>query len=461
MKTRLVSCLLPLVLACSSQGRVGEEDGTDTVSGVDGGSTAAADGGTGCNAGSTNPCTCASGASGDATCAADGSGYGACRCSTVEAPAGSLSLRSNRARRATGAPLEVNVTLANGAGGAAVPLNPLLFQVQTSNGLIFEASLSQPQWLDGENCDARVSLAGGASFACNIEFDIPSGATPVSITYRTPGAVTGAGADKRTASAPVTVEACIQCGGTCTYLDRDANNCGTCAERAVADYGAVCSNGHVACVDPNKSLCPQLCPGCPAVCESLSTEANCGGCGIRVPTGGICDAGVPRCPPNQSVCHQTCVDLQTDPKNCGGCGQAVPAGLVCRGGTPQCSDARLSVCGTRCVNFDASNSNCGSCGVTCDTANGFSCDVRRCRGGFKVDTYTPGMTCSQICSAAGYQCDPSSSPYLQYSVASSSCSWVNLYSTCDAAIARTVPANTYGGCPPTATFSRVTCHCMN
>ena len=461
MRNRLVLCLLPLALACSPHGRMGERDGSAGGSGTDAGTTVAPDGGTGCSAGSTKACTCPGGAIGEARCEADGSGYGTCLCSGVEASAGSLVLGIHRARRATGALLEVNLTLANGTGGAAVPLNPLLFQVQTSAGLIYEATLSQPRWLDGDNCDAAVSLAGGASFSCNVEFDIPGGATPVSITYRTPGAVSGVGEDKRTASTPCSVEPCTQCGDVCTYLDRDPNNCGSCGEAAVSDYGAVCRNGHVACTDSSKSPCPQTCAGCPVTCESLSTEWNCGGCGIRVPSGGICDAGVPKCPQRTSLCNQTCVDLQTDPKNCGECGKTVPTGLVCRGGVPQCSDPSLSICGTTCVDLDAGNLNCGSCGVTCDTANGFACDSRRCRGAFSFSTYTPGVTCSQICGAAGYRCDPSSAPYLQYSVASDSCSWVQFYSTCDAVIAQTVQASTFGGCPSTATFSRVTCHCMN
>ncbi len=140
----------------------------------------------------------------------------------------------------------------------------------------------------------------------------------------------------------------------------------------------------------------------------------------------------PLCPPSQTSCGGTCVDLQTNPAHCGQCElncatayphsanicqQGVCIGCApgfhnCNAGTPQdsqpgsdgcesikpCSTGNLqcgagqTACGSTCANLQTSSSNCGICGHQC--AWGQSCKNGTCQ------SPTPVPNCQ------GKQCGP-------------------------------------------------------
>lgn len=80
-------------------------------------------------------------------------------------------------------------------------------------------------------------------------------------------------------------------------------------------------------------------PECPApyvMCAGRCVDprhsaANCGGCGVRCPSGQVCDDSLCGCPQFYEACDGGCVALSgSDPLNCGGCN------LRCGGGYPRC-----------------------------------------------------------------------------------------------------------------------------
>lgn len=106
-------------------------------------------------------------------------------------------------------------------------------------------------------------------------------------------------------------------------------------------------------------------------CEThtLSDPNNCGGCGIRCPTGVACEDGKCACPIGETYCNGACVDISSDIKNCGGCGShcgksPYPYETICDDGTCK-SQCTLTQCGTYCVDPSSDVLNCGTCGHSC------------------------------------------------------------------------------------------------
>jgi hypothetical protein len=192
----------------------------------------------------------------------------------------------------------------------------------------------------------------------------------------------------------------ILCGGVCTNIQTDANNCGAC--------GAVCSqnNGTESCSGGACTVtsCNQgfgNCDGNPANgCETnvLTDRGNCGKCGNVCPTppnavpactSGAC--GIAACNPGFADCDGNpangCeVNIQTDPNNCGGCGKAcglpnaVPACTAgtcmiaaCKPGFADCDGNPANGCE---VNTQTDNNNCGACGNVCSA--GTNCHSGSC-----------------------------------------------------------------------------------
>lgn len=147
---------------------------------------------------------------------------------------GQLALAVQTARRgvknSVKQQLEVRLQIANGSGGNKASLSPARFSVSDSSGVSVRASAGgQAQFVDGEACSASAELNGGGSATCVLTFAISGTSEPKEIRYEGEGlANIESTADKRTASAPVSVEACTTCGTSCTYLDVDENNCGQC-----------------------------------------------------------------------------------------------------------------------------------------------------------------------------------------------------------------------------------------
>ena len=127
----------------------------------------------------------------------------------------------------------------------------------------------------------------------------------------------------------------VNCGGTCTSLDWDVNNCGAC-DNVCDDYGPYGTN---ACVQ------------------------------------GQCVYG---CASGTTLCNGECTPVFSDPNNCGACGN------VCGGSTPYCHQGACTdcvygaICGGQCTDLMWDSSNCGGCGVVCPAQ--FACAWGVCEG---------------------------------------------------------------------------------
>ncbi|MBL8957589.1 MAG: hypothetical protein JNK82_42840 [Myxococcaceae bacterium] len=128
------------------------------------------------------------------------------------------------------------------------------------------------------------------------------------------------------------------------------------------------------------------------------------------------------CPPRETDCNGTCVDLQTDEKNCGACANACAASFECVAGAcqPICG-ANEHVCNGVCV----SSLSTATCGTRCEpcpepdggiaTCNGVACGLicpptlRPCGGECaSCPTTSGGLTCE------GNRCVASSCPAGQH-----------------------------------------------
>ncbi|HBQ10892.1 MAG TPA: hypothetical protein DEF51_06820 [Myxococcales bacterium] len=283
-----------------------------------------------------------------------------------------LGLQVLQARRAGDeAVLELAIVLGNGPAGAPAPLNPLLFQVQTTEGLLIAGGArARADWVDGVQCDAAASVVGGASTECFVVFDLPDGATPTLLIYQVPG--TTPGSETRTASASVAVEPCTTCADSCTYLDRDPDNCGSCGQHA--NRTQTCENGRVECTDEALTLCAGR-------CVNLQTDDDhCGACDAQVGPNECVD-GARRCMGSEVDCGDRCADLQTSGYHCGACGRscepyterALPAGATRpRYPSDSCRDARCNIEIT--ISFISCSEACRHIGLVCRPGFYTECD---------------------------------------------------------------------------------------
>jgi len=160
------------------------------------------------------------------------------------------------------------------------------------------------------------------------------------------------------------------CGGVCSDLQSDRQNCGTCFN--FCGSGATCVSGVCRC-PPGQEICGGGCVD-PA---SFQTDAqNCGGCGIECGTGtcvgGVCQCeGVTRCDARLPRCH----DLQTDPNACGTCDRTCTRpNEGCAGGACACVPPVDDDCGAFCTDTLTDEQNCGldaasGCGHACTLLN--------------------------------------------------------------------------------------------
>ena len=119
------------------------------------------------------------------------------------------------------------------------------------------------------------------------------------------------------------VEGAVNCGGTCTFLGSDPDNCGAC--------GYVCSGPYPSCY---QGVCGNCVPNCP--------DGWCGGdgCGgeCSCPSGfvcgetGWCVGGDEPCPGGETRCNGVCTDVMWDANNCGACGVVCPPQFGCAWG---------------------------------------------------------------------------------------------------------------------------------
>lgn len=83
-------------------------------------------------------------------------------------------------------------------------------------------------------------------------------------------------------------------------------------------------DGFIAFDDCNDRA-PGIFPGAQELCDNKDND-----CDGLIDEDFVC--GIV-CPPGQTKCNETCVDLQNDESNCGGCGLQCPAGHICSNGT--------------------------------------------------------------------------------------------------------------------------------
>lgn len=259
-----------------------------------------------CGAGSSNT---GPGATAEAGSSADG---GSSLDSPLAAP-GQLGLRIEQARqhRANGEPdteFLLAVTVANGEGGAPVPLAASSFKLHVKSGLLKSptstGSSADVRWVDGKTADVTDSLAGGASYGpWTLSFSIDASKdAPIELTFETPGVTLGDATvgELRKVATRVVLEECTECRDypkeadptappvVCTYLDRDPSHCGACTVdgtsvtrlapyvgmQGTCNAGAVvCPGGLAACTTEKNGYSLMG-------CFNLATEYwHCGKCG--------------------------------------------------------------------------------------------------------------------------------------------------------------------------------------
>jgi hypothetical protein len=192
-------------------------------------------------------------------------------------------------------------------------------------------------------------VTGGS---CSTDADCASGTVCVDGTCASPSTTCASGQ--------------TECGGACTDLASDPDNCGACgtacpagascgsgacATTTIVDGGGACSTDSD-CAPGSECVSGECVPpvvvadACaPATCASLgltcgSTSDGCGGtldCGTCAGDAGVdatSDAAsdATTCAAGETDCSGICSDLTSDSANCGACGAVCPAGATCSEG---------------------------------------------------------------------------------------------------------------------------------
>ena len=232
-------------------------------------------------------------------------------------------------------------------------------------------------------------------------------ATALGACTASPGFQTGndAGTDDSAAGCGTGSQAC---GGVCTVVARDPENCGTCGTKCAA--GQVCSQG----------ACALSCGGGTTKCGDLCVDTkadsvNCGACGTACTGGQVCSKGAcaGTCGVGLAKCGQACVNEQNDRTNCGACGTLCGSGEICNAGKCELScqvglikcaapvvDGGVSDGGlgtTFCANPQSDPQNCGGCGTACGA--GKVCSAGTCNTTCGGNTTTCGSGNGAYCAS--------------------------------------------------------------
>jgi hypothetical protein len=204
------------------------------------------------------------------------------------------------------------------------------------------------------------------------------------------------------------------CGGKCTNINTDSNNCGACgvacstgqqctAGACVVDkcQGVVCHASdqcHVGVCDPTTGACSITPVADGTACDDNNACTQTDTCHAGICTGsnpvadgtacsgGTCNAGVctpPTCGTGMTACSGVCVDLTSNSKNCGSCGNACPVGDTCNSGT--CGPATCNA-DSDCPLGDFCNGTTHACAAK--MPNGGSCTASdQCISGLCVNGF--------------------------------------------------------------------------
>lgn len=206
----------------------------------------------------------------------------------------------------------------------------------------------------------------------------------------------------------------IGTGVSCADTKTSDSHCGACGVRcpSTGDAGSPPANMYYGCADSEcgRFKCQSGWANCDGDLEdgcetSLLLPTSCGGCNIVCGPGQSCvlnSKSQPECmcPPGETLCGNSCVDLRTSLQNCGGCGiSCVSSSLTAPNGIGTCS---YGACGFACkqgfgdcngdptdgceTNLNSDPRNCGACGNSCDVLLGQPC----MRGQCAVEPCLPG-----------------------------------------------------------------------
>ena len=105
------------------------------------------------------------------------------------------------------------------------------------------------------------------------------------------------------------------------------------------------------------------------------------------------------------LCHDECVDLQSDNDHCGRCNHScerdVASSTTCREGRCQCPVEGERPCGGRCVDVNTNRDHCGECDTPCVEA------AEVCREGSCCEPNCNGLACGTVDACVG-PCGPGS-----------------------------------------------------
>ncbi len=249
---------------------------------------------------------------------------------------------------------------------------------------------------------------------------------------------------------------CDSGAGGCVDLTTNNANCGACGNRCPT--GGVCSGG--ICICPvGQTACGS---GASAVCSDLTSDnANCGRCRGACSAGLLCSGGVcgTVCGVGLTNCSGSCRLLTNDSSNCSSCGNRCPPSQICVDSVCRCVSGQTN-CGGSCVNTATDVNHCGACGHVCSLPNAVArcslgaCAVSRCDVGFDDCDRTAANGCEANlntngahCGLCGRMCDVTSSCIGGGCCSRSGCACISQFTRCgDQCVSLATNSSNCGAC---------------